>query len=106
MDVSTSVLDLCSGVPDTTVVEPPVGEMTGGADETKTCTGRSVLGCVAPRDGVESDDVPSEVEGYRRCVALGSSVKLWVPLEPVELEPPNGRVMCWSVVSPTSALRV
>lgn len=76
MDVSTPELDLCSGVPETPVVEPPAGEMIGGADETDTCTGRLVLGCVAPRDGVKSDDVPCEVERCRRCVALGSSVKL------------------------------
>lgn len=54
VDVSTTELDFCSGVP---VTEPPVGETIGGADETDTCTGRSVLDCVDLRDGDQSDDV-------------------------------------------------
>lgn len=99
MDVSTPELEFCSGVP---VKEPPVGETIGGADETDTCAGRSVLDCVDARGGVQSDDV----ERWWRCVAFGSVVKVWVPLEPTELELLNGRVVCWSVVSPTSVLRV
>lgn len=103
MDVSTPELDLGSGVP---VTDPPVGETIGGADETDTCSGRSVLGCVAPRDGVQSDDVCSEVERWRPSVMFGSAVKVWVPLELTELELLNGRVVCWSVATPTSVLRV
>lgn len=92
VDVLTLELDFCSGV---LVTEPPVGETIGGADETDTCTGRSVLDCVAPRVGVQSDDV----ERCRRCVVLGSTVKVWVPLELTELELTEldllkGRVVC------------
>lgn len=58
VDVSTAGLDICPGVP---VTEPPVGETIGGADEADTCTGRSVLGCVALKGGVESDDACCEV---------------------------------------------
>lgn len=105
VDVSTPELDSCSGVP---VTEPLVGETIGGADETDTWTGRSVLGCVAPRDAVQSDDVCCEVEICRRSVMFGSTVKVWVPLELelklTELELLNEPVVCWSVVSPMSVL--